>query len=106
MGVKEMSEIKEALDNQYRICNLQFKRIEDNLKYIRETVDEHKRISNERQPKFDMLRTDMVVVKTNLTNHLMHHTEIKKEFEWKTGLIIGIITFSVSLIITVVFLSC
>jgi len=98
-----MSEIKEALVNQNEICNQTFKRIEQNLDHIKEVVDEHRTHSQERTKQFNTVITDMAVVKTNLANHLTHHTNVKKEFQWKTGLIIGIVTFIVSVGVSVVF---
>ena len=86
---------------QIKICNETFKRIEENLDYIKEKAKEHEQRSLERQPKFNQLTTDVEVIKTNVSNHLAHHTEIKQEFQWKTGLIIGLITFLVTLLLNI-----
>lgn len=84
------------LSSQVKICNETFKRIEENLHYIKESVDEHKSRSDDRQIKFNQMSTDIEVIKTNVSNHLKHHTEIKQEFQWKTGLMVGVITFIIS----------
>ena len=99
----EMGEIKEALDTQQAICTQTFKRIEQSLGHIKEVVDEHRTHSNERTKQFNTVITDVEVIKTNLTNHLSHHTAIKQEFQWKTGLVIGVITFVVSMGVSVGF---
>ena len=85
------------LSSQVKICNETFKRIEANLSYIKDSIDEHKKRSDDRQSKFNQLITDVEVIKTNVSNHLQHHTEIKQEFQWRTGLIVGIITFVITI---------
>jgi len=101
--VNEMGEIKDKLDMQQAICTQTFKRIEESLGHIKEVVDDHRKHSEARQPKFVEMQTDIAIIKTNLTNHLAHHTEVKQEFQWKTGLIIGIVTFIVSILVNIGF---
>jgi len=101
--VNEMGEIKDKLDMQQAICNQTFRRIEESLGHIKEVVDEHRLHSNERTRQFNVVITDLEVVKTNLTNHLSHHIAIKQEFQWKTGLIIGVVTFLVSMAVNIGF---
>ncbi len=49
------------------------------------------------------VKVDLAIIKTNLTNHLEHHTELKQEMQWKVGLYTGIITFAVTTGINLLF---
>jgi hypothetical protein len=89
-------------DKQYEICNEHFKRIEESLSYIKESLDEHKERSLERQPIFNSLVTDVALIKDKQRTHLKFHDEERKEFQWKTGLIIGGVTFGITTLITLI----
>lgn len=88
---------KKCSVSQADVCSKAFDRIDEKLSDIKDSVDEHKQRSNERQTKFNQLITDIEVIKTNVSNHLQHHTELKQEFQWRTGIIVGVITFLISI---------
>ena len=52
--------------------------------------------------KIEQLKVDMAIVRTGLENHLQHHSGIKTEFQWRAGLIIGVITFLITTSINLV----
>jgi len=84
-------------------CKQIFLFIKESIKEIKESQNKHLEGSMKRQDDISQIKTDIEVIKTNLTNHLAHHTDLKEDFQWKVGLIVGGITFLVSLAVSVVF---
>ena len=49
------------------------------------------------------IKVDVAVIKTNLANHLEHHTELKQEMQWKVSLYTGTVTFVITTGINLLF---
>lgn len=81
-------------------CRQIFNFIKESILDIKKSQDKHLEGSERREEEIRTLMTDVAVIKTNVANHLQHHTETKQGFQWRTGLIVGIITFSVSLAVS------
>ena len=85
-----------------RECKQIFNFIKESILDIKKSQDKHLEGSEKREEEIRALMTDVAVIKTNVENHLQHHTETKQNFQWRTGLIVGIVTFAVSLATTLI----
>jgi len=45
------------------------------------------------------IQLNLVKIDTNLTNHLEHHKQDNSQFQWRMGILVGVVTFVVSLLI-------
>jgi hypothetical protein len=87
---------KKLCETMNKECKQIFNYIRENIKEIKESQQKHFEGSLRKEELLNRLVTDVEVIKTNASNHLQHHTELKADFKWRTALIVGIVTFIVS----------